>query len=340
MTNNSTQMHPATREMAQAATHFLASLTPQQQAKITFDFSDIERTNWGYVPRSRAGLSLKELTPEQRLLAHALLSSGLSQRGYSKAVAIMSLESVLAELEQGRGPVRDPELYYLSIFGQPGGDEPWGWRVEGHHLSLNFSSAGHFTPSVTPSFFGSNPGEVRHGPRIGTRVLAGEEDLARQLVHSLDDGQRRQAIVLDEAPHDILNLPGRGLQTAPEGLALGQMTEEQGALLVQLIREYLGRHRADIADDDWAKIQNAGLENVCFAWAGSIEYSMPHYYRVQGATFVLELDNTQNNGNHVHSVWRDAENDFGVDLLRQHYEHSEHHAAHRHDSHEDEKHSS
>lgn len=322
--------------MAQAAIDFLASLTPQQQTKITFDFADIERTNWGFVPRPRAGLSIKVMTPEQRLLAHALLASGLSQRGYSKALTIMSLEGVLAALEQGRGPVRDPELYYLSIFGQPGGEEPWGWRVEGHHLSLNFSSAGIYTPSVTPSFFGSNPGEVRQGPRTGTRVLGTEEDLARRLVHSLDDGQRRQAIVMDEAPHDILNLPGRSLQTSPEGLAAGQMTKEQSALLVQLIQEYLGRHRPDIADADWARIQNSGLETVCFAWAGSIEYSKPHYYRVQGATFVLEYDNTQNNGNHVHSVWRDSENDFGVDLLRQHYEQSAHHAAHGHDSHKNE----
>jgi hypothetical protein len=321
---DSMQTHPATQEMAHAAMHLLAALTPEQRTKIGFDFADIERVNWHYVPRKRAGLPLKELTPEQRLLAHALLASGLSSRGYGKAVTIMSIETVLGALEQGHGPTRDPELYYLSIFGQPDSYEPWGWRVEGHHLSLNFSSVGAHVPAMTPSFFGSNPGEVRHGPRAGTRVLAAEEDLARHLVQSLSEQQRRVAIIMDEAPADILNVPGRQ-QTVPQGLPYNDMTAAQQAVLVQLIHEYIGRHRPDIASADWSKIEAAGLHSIHFAWAGAIEPGQPHYYRVQGTTFVLEYDNTQNNANHVHSVWRDFEHDFGIDLLRAHYEQSGHH---------------
>jgi hypothetical protein len=320
------QIHLATQEMAEAATHFLASLTPQQRTKVSFSFEDVERTNWHYVPRARSGLPVMELTPEQRLLAQVLLASGLSSRGYAKAATIMSIEAVLGALQQGRGPVRDPDLYYFSVFGKPGSHESWGWRVEGHHLSLNFSSVGAQIPSVTPSFFGSNPGEVRHGPRAGTRVLAVEEDLARQLVHELDEAQRKVAIILEEAPSDILNLPGRGQQTFPQGLSYAQMSVAQQAMLVQLIQEYIGRHRPDIAAADWAKIEDAGLANVHFAWAGPIKHGQPHYYRVQGATFVLEYDNTQDNANHVHSVWRDFEHDFGIDLLKQHYEQADHHS--------------
>jgi hypothetical protein len=319
------QTHPATQEMAHAALHLLAALTVEQRANISFDFDDIERTNWHYVPRARAGLAFKELSPEQCLLAQALLASGLSSQGYGKAVTIMSLEAVLAALEQGSGPLRDPELYYLSIFGQPGRDTQWGWRVEGHHLSLNFSSVGTYTPSVTPSFFGSNPGEVRHGPRAGTRVLALEEDLARRLVQALDEQQRKRAIILGEAPADILNIPGREPQTTPQGLSHADMTGAQQAILVQLIQEYTGRHRADIANADWKKIETAGLDTIYFAWAGSVEPGQPHYYRVQGPTFALEYDNTQDNANHVHSLWRDFEHDFGIDLLQMHYEQSGHH---------------
>jgi hypothetical protein len=317
--------HDAVEEMTQSAGNFLKALTPEQRAKTVFEFADKERFNWHFVPMARKGLSFKEMTPEQRLLAHALLSNGLSHRGYNKAVSIMSLETVLKELEGGKGPVRDPELFFLTIFGEPGEKKPWGWRVEGHHLSLNFTTAKEQeAPALTPSFFGSNPGEVKSGPRAGMRILSQEEDLARQLVKSLNDEQRKIAIILQKAPADIFNVPGRSDFTKAEGLPHSQMAAGQKELLVKLIQEYIGRSRPEFAAHDWEKIQKAGLDKIHFAWAGGIEPGEGHYYRVQGETFVLEYDNTQNNANHVHTLWRDFENDFGRDLLKEHYKHGHH----------------
>lgn len=311
--------HDANAEMAYAAKNFLGALTPEQKAKAVFDFKDAERKNWHFVPRERKGLAIKDMTYEQRLLAHALLATGMSHRGYSKAVSIMSLEAVLAELEKTRvgGPKRDPELYFVSIFGTPGGSDPWGWRVEGHHLALNFTATPS-SPAMTPSFFGTNPGEVRTGPRAGTRILAEEEELGRALVKSLTEEQRKEAIVLPEAPKEIFNDPSRVEPTKPEGIPQNKLTPEQSAILVKLIKEYLGRHRPDVAAEDWAKIEKAGLAKVHFTWAGGLERGQPHYYRVQGASFVLEYDNTQNDANHVHSIYRDFAHDFGADVLGEH----------------------
>lgn len=309
--------HDASGEMAAAANAWLSSMSDEQKAKACFDFGADERKDWHFIPRNRKGLPIKEMTTEQRLLAHALLSNGLSHRGYAKAVSIMSLENVLAELEKGKGPTRDPELYYFSIFGKPG-VEPWGWRVEGHHLSLNFTAAGGAAPAMTPSFFGSNPGEVQSGPRAGTRILSAEEELGRALVKSLNDEQRKKAVILAEAPKDILDVPGRNA-TKAEGIAWADLSSAQRDSLMKLIREYVGRHRPDVAAEDIAKLEKAGLDKVCFAWAGGFERGEPHYYRVQGGSFVLEYDNVQNGANHVHSVWRDFDHDFGADLLAEHY---------------------
>lgn len=312
--------HDAGAEMSAAAINFLSSLTPEQKAKATFDFGGDERKNWHFIPRERKGLPIKDMAPEQRLLAQALLATGLSNRGYAKAVSIMSLDAVLKELEKDKpkAPVRDPDNYYFSIFGTPGGNDPWGWRFEGHHLSLNYTMAGNDAPSMTPSFFGSNPGEVKTGPRTGTRVLGVEEDLARTLVQSLTEEQRKAAVLPVAAPKDILNDPKRVDPTNPEGIAQSQLTPEQTATLVKLVKEYLFRCRPDVAAEDWAKVEKAGLDKLHFAWAGGLERGQPHYYRVQGGHFVLEYDNTQNEANHVHSVWRDFDHDFGVDLLKAH----------------------
>lgn len=312
--------------MAEAANNFLAALTPEQKAKATFEAKDDERQNWHYIPKARKGLPFKEMTPAQTKLGHALLSSGLSQRGYVKAVTIMSLEQVLRELEAGRGTmVRDEDLYYVSIFGRPGTKETWGWRVEGHHLSLNFTIVNGREIGATPSFFGSNPAEVKEGPRKGLRVLAGEEDLGRALVKALNEDQQQVAITLKEAPKEIITAAARKvkpLETA--GLPAARMTREQSAQLMQLVKEYVYRHRPEVADKDLEKIQKAGWDKVYFAWAGGTERGEGHYYRVQGPTFLMEYDNTQNNNNHIHAVWRDFENDFGEDLLRRHYETTPH----------------
>ncbi|MEO7319784.1 MAG: DUF3500 domain-containing protein, partial [Chthoniobacteraceae bacterium] len=236
--------HEAGVEMAAAANNLLAALTPEEKAKAVFDFANPERTNWHFIPRERKGLSIKAMTQEQRLLAQALLATGLSHRGYSKAVSIMSLEAVLAELEKGKtgGAVRDPEQYFVSIFGTPG-KGAWGWRVEGHHLSLNFTATDDAPPAMTPSFFGTNPGEVRTGPRTGTRILGKEEDLGRALVKSLSEEQRKEAVILVEAPKEILNDPKRVDPTNPEGIAQSKLKEDQKSALMKLIKEYLFRCR-------------------------------------------------------------------------------------------------
>src|SRR5437763_11948966 len=195
--------HSPAEEMAEAANNFLAALGPEQRAKAVFEFKDGQRFDWHFVPKARKGLPLKEMNSPQRLLAHALLSTGLSQRGYAKAVTIMSLEQILYDLED-KAPHRDADLYFVTIFGQPASKAPWGWRVEGHHLSLNFALAGDQVISITPSFFGANPAQIQAGPRKGLRVLGGEEDLARNLATSLSPDQRKVALITNIAPRDII----------------------------------------------------------------------------------------------------------------------------------------
>jgi len=313
--------HDPATEMTAAANNFLAALSPEQKAKGVFELKSDERLNWHFIPRERKGLPIKEMSPAQRNLAHALLNSGLSQRGYGKAVTIMSLENVLFELEgAARKFPRDSELYFFSIFGTPGARGVWGWRVEGHHLSLNFSLADGEVTS-TPSFMGTNPAEILDGPRAGLRVLAAEEDLARQLVKSLSADQKQVALYTNVAPKDIITMAERKVQPlAVTGVAAAKLNKEQIELLRALVKEYVQRNRPELADKDLAKIQKAGFEKIHFAWAGTIEPGGPHYYRVQGPTFLLEYDNTQNNANHIHAVWRDFESDFGEDILRRHYD--------------------
>ena len=315
--------HSPAEDMAEGANNFLAALTSGQRVKAVFEFKDGERFDWHFVPKARKGLPIKDMTPPQRLLAHALLSSGMSQRGYMKATTIMSLEQVLHDLEN-QAPHRNPDLYYVTVFGQPG-PAAWGWRVEGHHLSLNFTVADDQVLSVTPSFFGANPAEVLSGPRKGLRVLGAEEDLARKLVKSLNPQQCKSAILTNTAPQDILTGADRTAKAlAPMGISAAKLTKPQQELLLALVKEYAFRYRAEIADADLKAIQKLGVNKLHFAWAGGLEARQGHYYRIQGPTFLLEYDNTQNDANHIHSVWRDLHNDFGGDLLRKHYEEAPH----------------
>src|ERR1041385_3994787 len=307
------------REMADAANNFLASLTPEQKTKATYEFKDEERYDWHFIPKPRKGLPFKEMTSPQRLLAHALLNSGLSQRGYAKAASIMSLEQILYEVEN-KSPSRDADLYFVTIFGTPGSSS-WGWRVEGHHVSLNFSLKSEEVLAVTPSFFGANPAQIQSGPRKGLRVLGGEEDLARKLVTSLDENQRKLAVITNTAPRDIITGNSRKARALePMGIECVKLTRPQQELLFSVIQEYVFRYRTEIAEADLKAIREAGDEKLHFAWAGGLEPGQGHYYRIQGPTFLLEYDNTQDKANHIHSVWRDLQNDFGDDLLRRHYE--------------------
>jgi hypothetical protein len=308
--------------MAEAANNFLAALTAEQQAKAVFELKSDERVNWHFIPKARNGLPFAEMTSPQRHLAHALLATTLSHRGYFKAATIMSLEQVLFDLEN-KAPHRNAELYYFSVFGKPGQDV-WGWRAEGHHLSLNFTVRGD-TVLATPSFMGSNPAEVQVGPRKGLRILAKEDDLGRELVKSFDDAQRKLVIITNTAPNDIITSNARkAKRLEPAGLPVAQMNEPQRKLLRSLVDEYIARNRAEVAKADWAKIEKAGWDKTTFAWAGGLERGQGSYYRVQGPTFLLEYDNTQNNANHIHAAWRDFDNDFGDDLLLKHYEQTPH----------------
>jgi hypothetical protein len=311
--------------MAQAAKAFLAALDDTQRSKATFAFDADERKNWHFIPKDRLGLQLREMTPAQRHLAHALLSAGLSQRGYIKATTIMSLEQVLKELENDSGERRNPEKYHFSIFGEPSETGVWGYRVEGHHLSLNFTVVnGKITGA--PNFMGANPAEVRTGSRKGLRVLHAEEDLARALLASLTPEQKAAAIVSKTAYKDILTEASRkvDLKDQPKGLPAAKLNKQQRQLLQAVIDEYINNLPEQLAKARMSRVQRAA-NNLHFAWAGVEERGGPHYYRVQGPDFLIEYDNTQNNANHIHSVWREFNGDWGEDLLADHYKNSPHH---------------
>jgi hypothetical protein len=320
--------HEAGAQMADIASVFLASLTPEQKAKATFDFGSEERENWHFIPRERKGLAMKEMSPQQRLLAHALLNTGLSFRGSAKAVTIMSLEEVLYQIEgadeskrAATREKRDPEKYYVSIFGAPTNQGYWGWRVEGHHLALNFTLKDGQLIRSSPAFMGTNPGEIRDGALKGLRVLGKEEELGRELVKSLDEAQIKKAIVADAAPKEMLTAAERKVNPLkPSGLQESEMNKAQKALLHRIILEYTERLRPELAAETLAEIEKSG--GIHFGWAGGKERGEPHYYRVQGKSFLIEYDNTQNDANHVHSVFRSFDGDFGRDILGEHLKQS------------------
>ncbi len=306
------------REMQQHAKHFLAALDDAKRDKATFAFEDEERFNWHFTPVDRQGLPYRELTRGERRLADRLLASGLSRDGLDKAFGIMFLDQVLFERE--RRDIRDPDRYFVSIFGTPGEQGAWGWRIEGHHLSLNFTLRDGQVVSTSPAFMGSNPAIVRDGPHAGLEVLADEQRLARALLGLLDDEARARVVFAEEAPRDIVTSNSRRVDVgAPIGLPVRDMTPQQAEALMELIRVYLDRMRPELAQVELEKIMRADTGAIHFAWAGSAEVGAPHYYRIHGPTFLIEYDNTQSGANHVHSVWRDLTNDFGVDVLAEHY---------------------
>ena len=319
------QMIAAERSMAamsQAATSFLAELTPEQRQQATFSMTSEERLRWHFIPNEmfpRKGLAFRHMTEPQRARAHDLLKAGLSQRGYVTASSIIELENVLRAIETGGKMARDPVDYQFTVFGTPGAKDAWGWRVEGHHLSLHFTITGGKAVATSPTFTGANPAEVREGPEKGKRVLAPIEDLGRALVTALDAGQRSSAVYEAVAPGDILTMNKNDIAPlTPPGVAASAMTPEQRAALMRLIEAYTSVVADDLAADRMAKLKAAGLEQITFAWAGPTEKGAKHYYRVQGPTFLIEYDNTQNDGNHIHAVWRDFAGDFGRDVLREH----------------------
>ena len=323
------QRKAAEPEMAAAAQALLASLDKDQRARITWRFDSEERFNWHFVPRDRQGLPLAAMSESQRRAAFALLRAGLSESGHRKVEGIRVLEAVLREIEKNAR--RDPEQYFFTIFGEPGADS-WGWRYEGHHVAQNWTIVGGKATATTPAFLGTNPAEVRDGPHKGLRILSAEEDLARALVASLTPAQLAQAVTSQSAPPDILTGNSRRAAIIDrKGLAAEAMTTEQRQLLMTLIEEHASVQAPGLADQRLARVRKEAPADLLFAWAGPVAKAPGngHYYRVQGRTFLIEYDNTQNDANHQHVVWRDFAGDFGADLLAEHYAHAPHDHGHR-----------
>ncbi len=286
---------------------------------MSFAFDSPERINWHFIPRERNGLPIKEMNGEQRALAFGLLHTGTSRVGAVKATTIMSLEAILREMEKGSGPIRDPERYYVSIFGTPSNSGKWGWRIEGHHLSLNFTLEDGEIVSATPTFFGANPAEVRQGPRKGLRTLADVEDRALRLFQALDDDQQKLAVAAEKAPADIqsnVGDPKTGLLPQPpkpdhDGIAADKLGDDQRKMLDVLIDSYAVDMPSEVAHSWLADVKKSG-NDIRFAWYGPADRNEPHAYKIQGSTFVIEFNNTQNNANHIHTVWRSMLGDFGM----------------------------
>lgn len=323
--------HRAARdELVSAAGRFVASLGPELRAKAVMGFDDPSRLAWHYVPGDRAGVRLDELDDRQRMAAHAMLRALLSSEGVLRANAIIELESVLGELENNPA-FRDAGRYTVAVFGDVGGAEGgeraadgaqgrWGWRFEGHHLSLNVSGDDQRVSAASPMFWGANPAEVRQGERAGVRVLAAEEELGRAVMASLDAAQLRAVMIAAEAPPDVILGPGRGFGEAPAaGVRWADLTGAQRDRLWALIAHVARNLRGELATEALVGIIEAGLDGVRFGWAGTLERGAGHYYRVRGPTFVIEYDNTQNGANHVHVVWHDLTKDVAFDALRRHY---------------------
>lgn len=307
--------------LARAALAFLADLYDAQRPDTQYPFDDPARFDWHYTPRRRPGLAFKDMSGDQRDATWWLLRAVLSKRGFHKAELVMRLEAILGELT-GNPSFRDPENYAMAIFGDPAAGDPWGWRFEGHHLSLSVTVVPGQGIALTPMFFGANPATVPDGhDHAGLRLLADEEDLAFDLIGGLEGAERDRALIADRAPRDIVTGPGRERSLrAPMGLPAADMNEARRDGLLRLLRAYLANASPHLAKAEYAKIGEAGFARLHFAWAGSLSRGAPHYYRIHGPSVIVEYDNTQDGANHAHAVWHDPTNLFGEDLLRRHHE--------------------
>jgi hypothetical protein len=325
---------PATASaMAAAAIKFLDSLNPAQRKAASFPFAGDERYTWNYRPTQggdsrffdRNGLRLINMTSEQQKLALALIDASMSRRSAEQARWIMALENILREHERADGRmfpgVRDSELYWFSVFGDPSGSAPWGWRAGGHHIGFHFTVVDREMVAATPCFLGANPAQVKIGPDTGKRALPEEEDLPRALVQSLSGEARSKAVFSENAPQDIMTDAYRSLDrfVLPRGVSYGALDGEAREKLVGIVKHYIGRVSDEVASQEWSKVEQAGLDGITFAWGGAVEKGAGHYYAIQGPTFIVEYDNTQNDANHIHSVWRTFDGDWGEDILAQHY---------------------
>lgn len=316
-----------TNAQSNVASDFLNALNDEQREKANLSFDDLNRETWHFLPAvsfAREGIALFELNENQKLLAFNFLKKYLSEAGYNKIQSIVSLENVLAEIS-GDPVYRDPLKYYITIYGNPSQDKIWSWSFEGHHISLNFTFSENNT-SFSPRFLGSNPGMVKSGKRKGERVLGKEEDLAFELINSMTDKQLEQTIFQATSFQEIITRNETKVEPlSPSGIQAKLMDKKQQRILVALVEEYLATIPTNLAKERFRAIKMSEFDDIRFGWAGATDKTKGHYYRIQGDTFLIEFDNTQNNANHVHTVWRDFYGDFGRDLIKEHYENSEHH---------------
>jgi hypothetical protein len=317
--------HSTADRLRDAVTAWLKTLDAGQQRTASFAFDDPDRFVWAFTPGDRRGLAIRDMSAGQRSAAIAVVDVAMSERGAREVAGIMALETILGAIEREQGRMnwrrRDPDLFWFAVFGDPRGDDPWMWRVGGHHVAVAVTVAGGHVLGSTPSFLGANPSVVPSGPRAGTRVLTGEESLARELLAELSGPARAAAVVNAVAPPEILtsNAARADARSVPRGVAYGAMDDTARSAFERLIRHYLGRSAPDVAREAWERAVIDGLPETTFAWAGPTEPGRGHYYGVVGPRLLIEYDNTQNGANHLHAVWRDLENDWGQDLLAAHY---------------------
>jgi hypothetical protein len=330
-------------EISAAADALIQKLSPEQRQQALMTFSEPDRTNWRYVPDwslqasgqpPRRGTRIGGFTPDQKTALQGLLQASLSDRGYLKADAIITTDDLLRELMIAKVERHAPEVdgmtlgqarqfgsenYWFSLFREEHSNRIWGWRLEGHHLSINFTLANGLVFG-TPEFLGVEPATVPSGPNAGFQLLAAERSLGRALIHSLTPEQRRLAKLPEKILNDVISGPrGEGRLKRYRGIPASRLAPDQRRLLRQLIEQYAGNLRGDVAGEELADMDRDGFEKIYFAWDGSSDEGQPLYYVIHGPTLAIEFDNTSADPNHIHTVWH-GRDDFGADMLRQHYE--------------------
>lgn len=312
----------AAQAMTTAARALLEATPAAQRPELLLPFTLEARGDWNYTPRSRPGIAFKTMEGAQRQAAQQLLAAALSEPGLVKVQAVIALEIALREIETF-GLSRDPENYAIALFGTPDSASPWGWRIEGHHLSLHFTLADGQVVATLPQFLGANPAQVPRdiggkGPRKGQRALGEEEDRAFALLAALSPAQRQRAIFSARPFGDIVTRNAAQPDSmAPVGVAFSALDAAQQALLLRIIESLASVAESSLAQQRLERVRAGGLDAIHFGWAGATERGQPHYWRIQGAGILIEWDNS--GGNHIHNVWRDFEGDWGRDVLGEHY---------------------
>ncbi len=319
------------QHLTEKTNDFLNTLSPELKSQALFSLTDSERMNMNYIPIERKGPTFHDFNKKQKAAALNLLKASLSNQGYEKSREIMQLENVLFMMENNttkkpEGKThRDPLNYHFCIFGKPSPNDFWGWRFEGHHISLNFTSTKGKIVSSTPSFFGSNPAVVSINEQKGKNVLKAETDLGFKLLNSLSRDQLKITVFSDVAPGDIVTTNKRKVENIEtNGIAYSEFTEDQKKIFMTLLDIYLDNYEINFEKEFKYKIKKAGFENLHFAWLGSLKPGEGYYYKIYGPVLLIEYDNTQNHANHIHTVVRDLTNDYGEDILREHYK-TDHH---------------